>query len=97
MMGELLFDGSLRLICGVLLIVIQVWKEGFKGFILFKENVCEVVIVNELDVYGVSSLKEVVDFINGDFKIDFKMVLICDEFFEQQNIFDIDFFDVKGQ
>lgn len=49
---------------------------------MFKENVCEVVIVNELDVYGVSSLKEVVDFINGDLKISFKMVLIWDEFFE---------------
>lgn len=97
MMGELSLDGSLRPIRGALPIAIQARKEGFKGFILPKENAREAAIVNELNVYGVSSLREAVDFMNGDLKINPKMVLTRDEFFEQQNLFDIDFSDVKGQ
>lgn len=97
MMGELSLDGSLRPIRGALPIAIQARKEGFKGFILPKENAREAAIVDELDVYGVSSLREAADFINGDLKVDPKMVLTRDEFSEQQNMFDIDFSDVKGQ
>lgn len=97
MMGELSLDGSLRPIRGALPIAIQARKEGFKGFILPKENAREAAIVDELDVYGVSSLREAVDFINGDLKIDPKMVLTRDEFFEQHHLFDVDFSDVKGQ
>ena len=97
MMGELSLDGSLRPIRGALPIAIQARKEGFKGFILPRENAREAAIVDELDVYGVSSLREAVDFINGDLKIDPKMVLTRDEFFEQHHLFDVDFSDVKGQ
>lgn len=82
-MGEFLLDGSLCLIKGVFLIVIQVCKEKFKGIIFLKVNVCEVVIVNDIKVYGVNSLQEVVYFLDGQFDLKFIFVEICDEFVVQ--------------
>jgi len=97
MMGELSLDGGLRPIKGALPIAIQARKEGYKGFILPKQNAREAAIVNDLEVYGISNLREAVDFFNGDLKLEPKMVVTRDEFFENQNIYDVDFSDVKGQ
>jgi magnesium chelatase family protein len=97
MMGELSLDGSLRPIRGALPIAIQARKAGFKGFILPKQNAREAAIVNELDVYGVNNLKEAVGFINGELELEPKMVLTREEFFEEQNKYEVDFSDVKGQ
>jgi magnesium chelatase family protein len=97
MMGELSLDGSLRPIKGALPIAIQARKEGFKGFILPKQNAREAAIVNDLEVYGVSNLKEAVLFLNGEKTLTPKMVLTREEFFEDQNKYDVDFSDVKGQ
>ncbi|MCB0567348.1 MAG: YifB family Mg chelatase-like AAA ATPase [Phaeodactylibacter sp.] len=97
MMGELSLDGSLRPIKGALPIAIMARKEGYKGFILPKQNAREAAIVDGLDVFGVSSLREAADFLSGNLKIEPKMVLTRDEFFETQNVYDVDFSDVKGQ
>jgi len=64
-MGELALDGSLRPIKGSLPIAIQARKEKFKGIILPKQNAREAAIVNDLDVYGISNLREAVDFFEG--------------------------------
>ena len=61
-MGELSLDGSLQPIKGALPIAIKAREEGFKGFILPKQNAKEAAIVNDLDVYGVENIKEVIDF-----------------------------------
>jgi magnesium chelatase family protein len=61
-MGELSLDGILRPIKGVLPIAIQARKEEFKGFVLPKANAREAAIVNNLDVIGVESLQEAIDF-----------------------------------
>lgn len=61
-MGELSLDGSLQPIKGALPIAIQAKKEGFKGFILPEQNAREAAIVSGLDVFGVSNIKEVIDF-----------------------------------
>jgi len=62
-MGELALDGTLRPIKGALPISIQSRKEEFKGFILPKANAREAAIVNNLDVIGVDTLQEAIDFI----------------------------------
>ena len=64
-MGELALDGQLRPIKGALPIAIQARKEKFAGLILPKQNAREAAIVNDLPVYGVSNLRQVVDFLNG--------------------------------
>src|SRR5262245_57883530 len=69
-MGELSLDGGLQPIKGVLPIAIQARKEGFKGIILPKQNAREAAIVNELDVFGVENIKEMVEFFNGEKKLE---------------------------
>ena len=96
-MGELSLDGGLQPIKGVLPIAIKAREEGFKGFILPKQNAREAAVVNNLDVYGVENIKEVIDFFNGDSTLEPTIVNTRDEFFSNINLSDIDFSDVKGQ
>ncbi|MFI5196756.1 MAG: YifB family Mg chelatase-like AAA ATPase [Chitinophagales bacterium] len=97
MMGELSLDGSIRSIKGALPIAIQTRAEKFKGLIVPKENAREAALVNNLDVYGVETIKEVIDFFNGESDLKPLKVNTREEFFDAQNFFDIDFNDVKGQ
>jgi magnesium chelatase family protein len=96
-MGELALDGTLRPIKGALPIAIRARKEGVKGFILPKQNAREAAIVSDLNVYGVSTLREAVGFLQGDLHIEPKLVLTREEFFESQQAYEVDFSDVKGQ
>lgn len=96
-MGELSLDGSLQPIKGALPIAIQARAEKYKGLILPKENAREAGLVNNLDVYGVSNIGEVIDFFNGKATLTPTIVNTREEFFDSQYDFDIDFNDVKGQ
>lgn len=96
-MGELSLDGSVQPIKGALPIAIQARKEGFKGFILPADNAREAAVVNNLDVYGIENIKQVIDFFNGDLQLEKTEVNTRDEFFSRLNEYDFDFSDVKGQ
>jgi len=96
-MGELSLDGSLQPIKGVLPIAIKAREEGFKGFILPKQNAREAAVVNNLDVYGVENITEVIDFFNEKNKLEPTIVNTREEFFNHLNLSEIDFADVKGQ
>lgn len=96
-LGELGLDGSLKPIVGALPIALLAKKEKFKGIVLPKENEKEAAVVSGIDVYGMSTLDEVINFIKGintpaPLKLD-----INELFAQQQGKFDIDFADVKGQ
>ncbi|MFZ4582331.1 MAG: YifB family Mg chelatase-like AAA ATPase [Paludibacter sp.] len=96
-MGELSLDGSLQPIKGVLPIAIKAREEGFKGFILPKQNAREAAVVNNLDVYGVENISEVIDFFNEISTLEPTIVNTREEFFNHVNLSEIDFSDVKGQ
>ncbi len=96
-MGELSLDGGLQKIKGVLPIAIQAKKEGFKGFILPKENAREAAVVDDVDVYGVENIKEVIDFFNDDVKLEKTIIDTRDEFFTNLDNYEQDFSDVRGQ
>ncbi len=96
-MGELGLDGSVLPIKGALPIAIQAMKDKFKGFILPKENAREAAIVKDLEVYGVSNLKEVADFISGELVLEREFVDPRLEFEQSVNDYDVDFKDVQGQ
>jgi magnesium chelatase family protein len=96
-MGELSLDGCLQPIKGALPISIQARKDGFKGFILPKQNAREAAIVNDLEVYGVENIKEVVGFFNGDVQLIPSVVNTRDEFFNSLTNYDSDFSEVRGQ
>ncbi len=96
-MGELSLDGTVRSIKGALPIAIQARKEGFKGLIVPKQNAREAAMVNNLLVYGVGHLNEVVEFFKDENTIQPTIVNTREEFAYAQSDFDIDFCDVKGQ
>ena len=97
MIGELGLDGSLKPVSGALPVAIRARAEKFKGLIVPKANAREAAVVNNLDVYGVDSLADVVSFFNGAEDYEPTVVDTRREFYEQQYSFDLDFADVKGQ
>ena len=96
-MGELSLDGSLQPIKGALPIAIQARKDGYKGFILPKQNAREAAIVNDLEVYGVESIREVADFFNGKAELIPEVVNTREEFYKSLASYDSDFSEVRGQ
>jgi len=97
MMGELSLDGTLKPVKGVLPIAIKAREEKFKGFILPKENAKEAAVVNNLDVFGVDNIKEVIRFFNGEIELQPTIINTREEFFANQSSFSWDFSEVKGQ
>lgn len=96
-MGEVALDGELRPIKGALPIAIQARKEKFKAFILPRQNAREAAIVNDIDVYGMDNIKDVVDFINGDLDVQPLKYDTREVFEDTKNLYASDFNDVKGQ
>ncbi len=96
-MGELSLDGSVLPIRGALPMAIKARELGFKSMIVPRENAHEAAVVNNLDVYGVSSLTEVMEFISGQTQLDPVVVDTRREFAMAAGTFDVDFSEVKGQ
>jgi magnesium chelatase family protein len=96
-MGELGLDGSILPIRGALPIAIQAMKDKFRGFILPEQNAREAAIVKDLEVYGVSNLRQVADFLSGKLKLERTIADPRGEFEETQHLYDVDFCDVQGQ
>lgn len=96
-MGELSLDGNLQPIRGALPIALKAKEEGFKGFILPKQNAREAAIVEGIEVFGIENIKEVIDFFNENIPLERTEVDIIAEFYEQLERPEHDFADVKGQ
>lgn len=96
-MGELSLDGGLQPLKGVLPIAVQAGEAGFKGIILPLQNAQEAAIINELDVYGVSNIQEVIDFFDKDIPLPKTTFDIQQEFEYKAENFPFDFSEVKGQ
>ena len=97
MVGELGLDGKIQPVRGALPIAIRARAEHFKGLIVPKQNEREAAVVNNLQVYGMESLSEVIAFLNGASNPEPCNVDTRKEFYEQQSHFEVDFSDVKGQ
>jgi magnesium chelatase family protein len=96
-MGELSLDGTLQPIKGALPIAIKAQEEGYKGFILPKENAKEAAIVNKLEVYGVESIKEVIEFFDNGTPLEQTVIDTRAEFYKKLDFPEFDFSDVRGQ
>ena len=97
MMGELSLDGTIQPIKGALPIAIKAREEGFDGLIVPSQNAREAAVVNNLSVYGVNNIQEVIEFINGKRELTPTIVNTREEFYACQSDFEYDFADVKGQ
>ncbi len=94
--GELSLDGKINRVNGILPMCIEAKKLGIKTVIVSKENAKEAAIVNEIEVLGVENLKDVVQYLNGEKKIE-KTEINIEEIFNKQNSCVLDFTEVKGQ
>ncbi|HOK79965.1 MAG TPA: YifB family Mg chelatase-like AAA ATPase [bacterium] len=92
--GELALDGSVRPVSGVLPMAMSVKQSGGK-FVVPKANATEASVVG-IEVYGIESLKECVEFLTGKKEI-LPYNVDWDEILSIQNKYDIDFKEVKGQ
>ena len=97
MVGELGLDGKLQPIRGALPIAIKARAEKFKGLIVPKQNIREAAVVNQVEVYGMETLMEVIQFLNGSNDVSPMILDTRHEFYEQQSHFELDFADVRGQ
>ena len=95
-LGELSLDGTIRKVNGVLPILIAAKQKGLNNIIIPFDNQNEASYLSGLNVYAVSSLSQVVRFLNGEEAIE--PVKYCD-YNEKANMFNTpyDFKNVKGQ
>ncbi len=96
-MGELSLDGSLQPIKGALPIAIKGKEDGFKGFILPKQNAKEAAIVTGLKVYGVENITDVINFFDDKTELKPTVIDTQAEFNKDLDDLEFDFSDVKGQ
>ena len=95
--GELGLDGTILPVKGVLPISIKARELGFEGLFVPEENVREAAVVNNLNVFGVRHINQVIGHLNG---LELMQPTVIDtraEFFAKQSEFEFDFADVKGQ
>ena len=97
MVGELSLDGSVMPIKGALPIAIRARQMGFQGLFVPEQNVREAAVVNNLEVYGVRHINQVIGHLNGMQLLEPTVIDTRAEFYAQQASFEFDFADVKGQ
>ena len=97
MVGELGLDGKIKPVSGVLSVAIRAQKDNFKGMIVPQENAREAAVVNDLEVYAMDNLADVINFLNSYHDFEPTIVDTRKEFYEHQYSYDLDFADVKGQ
>lgn len=97
MVGELSLDGKLQPVKGALPIAIKARAEGFKGLIVPKANEREAAVVNNLEVYGMEDMPQVIRFLQDTTTASPAIVDTRKEFLEHQSDFELDYKDIRGQ
>ena len=98
LMGELSLDGALRPIRGTLAMAIQAQKEGFSQFILPVANAKEASIVHSLDILGMASLQDVIEYIQtGKYTAPLLQKVSTSSIQNNHSEEEQDFSDVRGQ
>lgn len=97
LIGELSLDGSLQPIKGALSIAITARNEGFEGIILPHQNAREAAVVNNLKVYGIENITQVINFFNEDAPLQETVVDTRAQFYAHQSKWLPDFSEVRGQ
>lgn len=96
-MGELALDGSIRPIKGALPMALEAKSRGITKLILPEENAVEAAMVEGIEVFGLSHLRETIQFIRGKITLAPTQVNVHALFNQTQDVFDVDFSQVQGQ
>jgi magnesium chelatase family protein len=94
--GELSLDGLVKPIRGALPTALAARRQGLQGIIVPEKNAAEAAVVEGIAVYGVSSLPQVVEFLNGSRKLSPLRMDLADIFVDKYQ-YELDLSDVKGQ
>ncbi len=95
--GELSLDGSVMPVRGVLSLAIAAREAGLKRLILPRENAAEAAVVEGLEVIGVETLRQTIDFLNDDCTIAPSLPSATVAEAQPVGCYEEDFADVKGQ
>jgi len=95
-LGELSLNGEVRRVMGALPVALEAKEKGVQALILPEGNVREASIVQEIDVYPVNHLSQLVKFLNKEIEIT---PYRCDlsGIFKRSRHYEVDFSEVKGQ
>jgi len=96
LMGELSLDGTLRPVNGALPSAVGVRDNHMQGLIVSAENAREAAVTDEIDVIPVHTLREAINFLNGEFLIN-PLKVDLQDLFTQSQTYDVDLADVRGQ
>lgn len=97
LLGELSLDGSIQPAKGALPMAIMARSEGFEGVVVPRENAREAAVVQGLKVYGVDTLNQVIELLEGRGTLEPTVVDTRGDYFAKCGVFDVDFDDVRGQ
>ena len=96
-LGELGLGGEVLPIKGALPVAIMARKEKYDALLVPAANAREAAVVNDLPVYGVETLQDVIDIYKGNTLLRPVEVNTREEFYASQFSYSNDFADVKGQ
>lgn len=95
--GELSLDGRVRSVPGILPIVLEAKRQGYKACIISKENESEGALAEGMHVFGAETLKEVCAFLNGELSLREKRESASKVGIRQSSEYALDYQDIKGQ
>lgn len=96
MLGELALSGEVRRVRGVLPVALAARDAGFAKLFVPAENAEEAGVVEGIDVYPVSTLRELADYLAGDIELE-PVAVDLNRLFNTAGHYHVDFADVKGQ
>ena len=94
-LGELSLDGKVNGVKGVMPSVMAAVERGFTSCIIPACNSNEGSMIDGINVYGVESLRQLIDFLNGN--TDMQALTYQGIAVSEHNGYQIDFADIKGQ
>lgn len=94
-LGELSLDGSVHSVGGVLPLVQHAKQKGFTEVFVPRKNASEAALVDEITIYAVDTLQQVVNHVTSNEKIQPEPKTYID--FNDTPELATDFFDIKGQ
>lgn len=94
-LGELSLDGKVNGVKGVMPSVMAAVERGFTSCIIPACNSNEGSMIDGINVYGVESLRQLIDFLNGN--TDMQALTYQGIAVSENNGYQIDFADIKGQ
>ena len=94
-LGELSLDGKVNGVKGVMPSVMAAVERGYTSCIIPACNSNEGSMIDGINVYGVESLRQLIDFLNGN--TDMQALTYQGIAVSEHNGYQIDFADIKGQ